>query len=116
MIITYLCYLFTYYLFFLIPFSPIMFGAFYLSEQCKGVPVAGVVLNGLMVAILLFYMLVIPWLAHMAAQAKAYEDLSFSLALSSAVGQMRMNLAFLPIIGRFFAFHPEEKDSEETQP
>ena len=116
MIITYLCYLFTYYLFFLIPFSPIMFGAFYLSEQCEGAPVAGLVLKGLVVAILLVYLFVIPWLAHLAARAKVYEDLSFSLAISSALGQIRMHLAFLPVIGRFFAFHPEENDSEETQP
>lgn len=103
MVITYLCYYFAYHLLFVIPFSPVIFGAFYLSERCENLALLEYALKAVMFIALSLYLFVVPLLTHEAARAKVYDDASFWGAISLAMAQVRLHLAFLPIVGGHFA-------------
>ena len=53
----------------------------------------------------------LPWLTNRAAQHMAFEDRKFGEAVKCAFYDLRLRLAFLPVIGHWFA--PESRDDDD---
>lgn len=53
---------------------------------------------------LLGWLLAVGWLSNRAASRKVFHGDDFGQALQSAFGEARLYLAFLPVVGRVFAY------------
>ena len=112
MIITYYCYIAVYFLVFFIPFFPIILGVDYLAKLCASIPILGFVLRAIVLLLALIFIIFISWIAHLAARAKVYDDELFVVAISSATAQVRLHLAFLPLIGKLFSSETKENEDK----
>jgi SNF family Na+-dependent transporter len=73
-------------------------------------------LNGfrwVVIPIALAYILGLSWLANQAAQHMAFEDRKLGAAVRFAFYDLRLRLAFLPLVGHWFESPNEHKDRDD---
>jgi len=63
------------------------------------------------IGILLVWLFGLPWLTKRAAQHMAFEDRRFGAAVKCAFYDLRLRLAFLPVVGHWFA--PKSRDDDD---
>lgn len=63
------------------------------------------------IAIALAWLFGLPWLTNRAAHHMAFEDRRFDDAVKCAFYDLRLRLAFLPVIGHWF--EPESRDDDD---
>ena len=61
----------------------------------------------------LTYLLGVPWLTHQIAKRMAFEDQKFVTAVKSTLYDVRLRLAFIPVLGRWFQPDSNEKESDD---
>lgn len=69
------------------------------------------ILRWVFIGILLVWLFGLPWLTNRAAQHMAFEGRSFCEAVKCTFYDLRLRLAFLPVIGHWF--EPESPDDDD---
>ena len=63
--------------------------------------------------ILLAWLFGLPWLTSQMAQRMAFEDQEFGVAVRMTFYDLRLRLAFIPLVGHWFEPHTDQKDSDD---
>ena len=70
-------------------------------------------LRWILAPVLLAWLFGLPWLTSQTAQHMAFEDQKFGAAVKLTYYDLRLRLAFLPVIGHWFAPRTDERDTDE---
>ena len=106
--IQYLILRFCLWLFFILITSPILLGFGWLMNYFKDHEEYK--MAGLIVAVFgLAYLFCLSWFANKTAQHMAFENKKFRPAVKLAFYDLKLRLAFLPLVGHWFAPKPPDK-------
>ena len=108
--IQYLIIRFALFFFFVLVTSPVPLVAGALLKYCDAHEQFQI-FRWVFIGILLVWLFGLPWLTNRAAQHMAFEDRKFGEAVKCAFYDLRLRLAFLPVIGHWF--EPESRDDDD---
>jgi len=101
---------FALFFFFALITSPVVLVAGLLLEYCNAHEQVRM-LRWISLAILLLWLFGLPWLTNRAAQHMAFEDRKFGDAVKGALYDLKLRLAFLPVVGHWF--EPKNRDDHD---
>ena len=61
------------------------------------------------------WLVVSVWMSYQTSKRILFEDMTFAKATVASLDETRSNLAFLPVVGRFFGMHRKDKGTGDGQ-